>query len=137
MYKVFKELTSIDEVVKGLPNIPDEYLPNFKLVYNKGITASSDEKVYDGQTLKCEKYEITGGKLNGGDEPVIVYTGSQTTAGQSENTFTVYSVFVPSLSILRAIKLSLLKLSIFDVFSLIILCKTVVIGYTSTSRLSM
>lgn len=56
------------------------------------ITSASAEKVYDGQTLKCEKYEITGGKLNGGDEPVIVYTGSQTTAGQSENTFTVMIV---------------------------------------------
>jgi len=41
--KLFKELTTIDEMVKGLPNIPDSYLPNFKLVCNKGITASDKE----------------------------------------------------------------------------------------------
>ena len=40
---IFKEKTKIDEHVKGLPNIPNEYLPNYKLVYNKGITASSLE----------------------------------------------------------------------------------------------
>lgn len=40
---VFKEVTKIDDMVKGLPDIPDNYLPDFKLVYNKGIKASSKE----------------------------------------------------------------------------------------------
>ena len=33
----------MDEKVKGLPNIPDEYLPDFKLVYNKAIVATDKE----------------------------------------------------------------------------------------------
>ncbi len=39
----FKEITKIDDKVKGLPNIPEEYLPDFKLVYNKALTASKEE----------------------------------------------------------------------------------------------
>lgn len=39
----FKTLTQIDEQVKGLPNIPDIYIPNFKLVYNKAITPTEEE----------------------------------------------------------------------------------------------
>lgn len=30
--KVFKELSQIDEIVKGLPNIPEQYLPVLKLI---------------------------------------------------------------------------------------------------------
>ena len=40
---VFKELTTVDKVVKGLPSIPDEYLPDFELVNNKAITPSKKE----------------------------------------------------------------------------------------------
>lgn len=40
---VFKELTTIDSVVKGLPNIPEEYLPNYELINNKAITPSNEE----------------------------------------------------------------------------------------------
>ena len=40
---VFKEVTSIDSKLKGLPNIPDEYLPDFELVNNKAITPSNKE----------------------------------------------------------------------------------------------
>ena len=39
----FKKVTNIDEKVKGLPNIPEEYLPNFKLVINKAIEPSQEE----------------------------------------------------------------------------------------------
>ncbi len=39
----FKELTKIDDKVKGLPQIPDEYLPSFKLVVNKAIEPSEEE----------------------------------------------------------------------------------------------
>lgn len=40
---IFKEKCKIDEKVKGLPNIPDEYLPDFKLVVNKAILPSKEE----------------------------------------------------------------------------------------------
>lgn len=39
----FKQLTKIDEKVKGLPNIPEEYLPDFKLVVNKAIVPTEEE----------------------------------------------------------------------------------------------
>ena len=40
---IFREKTAIDELLKGMPNIPEEYLPNFKLVVNKAIVPSSVE----------------------------------------------------------------------------------------------
>ena len=40
---IFRERTSIDEKVKGLPNIPEEYLNNYKLVNHKAVVASRDE----------------------------------------------------------------------------------------------
>lgn len=39
----FKEKCAIDEKVKGLPNIPAEYLPDFQLVVNKAISPSEEE----------------------------------------------------------------------------------------------
>lgn len=41
--KVMKDLTETDSIVKGLPNIPLEYLPNFELVTNKAIVPSREE----------------------------------------------------------------------------------------------
>ncbi len=41
--RYFKEKCEIDPKLKGLPNIPIEYLPDFKLVSNKPITPSSEE----------------------------------------------------------------------------------------------
>ena len=40
---VFKEATEINKMVKGLPNIPEEYLPDFELVNNKAIVPSDEE----------------------------------------------------------------------------------------------
>ena len=40
---LFKEKTEIDDRVKGLPNIPDEYLPDFRLVNHKPIEAQEEE----------------------------------------------------------------------------------------------
>lgn len=40
---IFKEYTLIDDKVKGLPNIPVEYLPDYSLVYRKGITPTDVE----------------------------------------------------------------------------------------------
>ena len=39
----FNELTKVDEKVKGLPNVPLSYLPDYKLVYNKAIKPSTKE----------------------------------------------------------------------------------------------
>ena len=39
----FKKITEIDDKVKGIPNIPDEYLPDFKLITNKAITPNDEE----------------------------------------------------------------------------------------------
>lgn len=41
--KYFKELTEVDEKIKGMPNINPKYLPDFKLVVNKAIIPSNEE----------------------------------------------------------------------------------------------
>ena len=41
--KLFKEKTKIDDIIRGDPNIPAEYLPDFKLVVNKAIEPSKEE----------------------------------------------------------------------------------------------
>ena len=40
---IFKEKTMIDKMAKGLPNIPNEYLPDYKLVNNKAIEPTPEE----------------------------------------------------------------------------------------------
>ena len=40
---IFNKKCKIDDMVKGLPNIPSEYLPDFKLVYNKAIKPGEEE----------------------------------------------------------------------------------------------
>jgi len=40
---LFREVTSIPEVAKGLPNIPNEYLPDFKIINQKPITPTKNE----------------------------------------------------------------------------------------------
>lgn len=40
---IFKEKTAIDPKLKGMPNIPEEYLPDYRLVVNKAIVPSLDE----------------------------------------------------------------------------------------------
>ena len=41
--KYFKEETKVDDKVKVMPNIPDKYLPDFKLVVKKAIIPSEEE----------------------------------------------------------------------------------------------
>ena len=41
--KYFKEKCDIDHKIKGMPNIPDEYLPDFKLVVNKAVLPTEEE----------------------------------------------------------------------------------------------
>ena len=40
---IFKEKCAIDLKLKGMPNIPAEYLPDFELVVNKAINPSEEE----------------------------------------------------------------------------------------------
>ena len=40
---IFKEKCAIDPKVQGMPNIPQEYLPDFRLVVNKAIVPSEEE----------------------------------------------------------------------------------------------
>lgn len=40
---IFREKCAIDDRVRGLPNIPEEYLPDFQLVVNKAIVPSEEE----------------------------------------------------------------------------------------------
>ena len=40
---IFKEKCAIDPRLKGMPNIPEEYLPDFELVVNKAINPSEAE----------------------------------------------------------------------------------------------
>ncbi len=41
--KVFKEHSEVAEIVKGLPFIPEEYLPSYQLVNRKKTTATEEE----------------------------------------------------------------------------------------------
>ena len=41
--KFFSEKCKIDDRVRGMPNIPKEYLPDFRLVYSKAIKPSEEE----------------------------------------------------------------------------------------------
>ncbi len=40
---LFRSLTQIDDKVRGLPNIPEEYLPDYKLITAKAICPSKEE----------------------------------------------------------------------------------------------
>ncbi len=42
--KYFRNITKIDEKVKGLPNIPKEYLPDYRLVNEKAIIPTKEEE---------------------------------------------------------------------------------------------
>ncbi len=41
--RYFKKQCEIDSKIKGIPNIPQEYLPNYKLVTNKAIIPTEEE----------------------------------------------------------------------------------------------
>ena len=54
---VFKEYTDIDPKVKGLPNIPDEYLPNYRLI-NKNVIIPSDNELENNNRSRSAKLRI-------------------------------------------------------------------------------
>ena len=43
----FKKMTDVDSKVRGMPNIPEDYLPDFKLILNKAIVPSDSELDYN------------------------------------------------------------------------------------------
>lgn len=55
--QIFKKYSEVDEVVKGLPNIPDEYKPLIKLINKKPISASSEE-INENSRSKSAKLRI-------------------------------------------------------------------------------
>lgn len=55
--KYFKEVCSIDDKIKGLPNIPKEYLPDFKLVVNKAIIPT-DKELKNNNRARSAKLRI-------------------------------------------------------------------------------
>lgn len=55
--KVFKKYSEIDEIVKGMPVIPDEYKPLIKLINNKPIKAT-EEEVLENSRSKSAKLRV-------------------------------------------------------------------------------
>jgi len=55
--KIFKSFSEVDEIVKGMPFIPDEYKPIIKLVNNKPIVAT-DEEISVNSRSKSAKLRI-------------------------------------------------------------------------------
>ncbi len=51
---LFKEKTEVPSLVKGMPNIPSELLPDFKLVTNKPILPSSEEILYNSRSRSAK-----------------------------------------------------------------------------------
>lgn len=54
---VFKEHTDIDPKAKGLPDIPEDYLPNYKLI-NKNVIIPSDEELENNNRSRSAKLRI-------------------------------------------------------------------------------
>ena len=53
----FKEYTEIDPKVKGMPNIPNEYLPDYRLI-NKNVIIPSDEELENNNRSRSAKLRI-------------------------------------------------------------------------------
>lgn len=54
---IFKEYTEIDPKIKGIPNIPDEYLPDYKLI-NKNVIIPSDTELENNNRSRSAKLRI-------------------------------------------------------------------------------
>ena len=53
------------------------------------FVSESKTKVYDGEKLVYEEWSIVDGELKDGHKAKVVFTGNQTTVGQSKNEYTV------------------------------------------------
>ena len=54
---IFKKYSEVDDIVKGLPDIPDIYKPKIKLINNKPITANEKE-IEENSRSKSAKLRI-------------------------------------------------------------------------------
>lgn len=54
---IFREKCKVDDRVKGMPNIPNEYLPDFRLVVNKAISPS-DEEIKENPRARSSKLRV-------------------------------------------------------------------------------
>ena len=54
---IFKKNSEVDEMVKGLPSIPDEYKPKIKLI-NKKVILPSEEEIKENSRSKSAKLRI-------------------------------------------------------------------------------
>ncbi len=54
---IFKDYTEIDPKVKGIPDIPEEYLPNFRLV-NRNVIIPTDEELENNNRSRSAKLRI-------------------------------------------------------------------------------
>ncbi|MBR1416592.1 MAG: 16S rRNA (cytosine(1402)-N(4))-methyltransferase RsmH [Bacilli bacterium] len=55
--KIFKDMSEINELVKGLPEIPEEYKPKIKLI-NKKVILPSQEELKNNSRSKSAKLRI-------------------------------------------------------------------------------
>jgi len=55
--KYFNELSKVDDIIKGLPNINEDLLPDFKLVNNKPIIPTNEE-IEDNPRARSAKMRI-------------------------------------------------------------------------------
>lgn len=55
--KIFKDNSEINEMVKGLPQIPDEYKPKIKLI-NKKVILPSEDEIKENSRSKSAKLRV-------------------------------------------------------------------------------
>lgn len=55
--KIFKKYSEVDEIFKGMPDIPEEYIPLIKLINKKPITPS-EEELSENSRSKSAKLRI-------------------------------------------------------------------------------
>lgn len=51
---IFKEVSLVDDVVKGMPNVPTDMLPDFKLITSKPILPSDEEINYNRRSKSAK-----------------------------------------------------------------------------------
>ena len=67
-------------VLTGVVSMPRETLE---------ITSGNASKYYDGTPLTCESYEMTKGNLKEGHTIKVIFVGTRTNVGTSDNLFKV------------------------------------------------
>ena len=54
---IFKEVTTVDKMVRGLPNIPEEYEAKYKLI-NQKVILPSDKELNENNRSRSSKLRI-------------------------------------------------------------------------------